>query len=106
MKASRRLAENDIITRGVIVKIQQVAVCGNYENPTPQQDVSIPVPNAESTRLTAYHQPSTVTDQSTFNLTNPVSLEHKRTEGYVSYLQCKYSKSKSNVFLMTSLQGA
>ena len=67
---------------------------------TPQQDVSIPVPNAESTRLTAYHQPSTVTDQSTFNLTNPVSLEHKRTEGYVSYLQCKYSKSKSNVFLI------
>ena len=33
MKASRRLAENDI-TRGVIVKIQQVAVRGNYENPT------------------------------------------------------------------------
>ena len=32
MKASRRLAENDIITRGVIVKIQQVAVHGNYEN--------------------------------------------------------------------------
>jgi hypothetical protein len=31
MKASRRLAENDI-TRGVTVKIQQVAVCGNYEN--------------------------------------------------------------------------
>jgi hypothetical protein len=26
MKASRRLAENDIITRGVTVKIQQVAV--------------------------------------------------------------------------------
>ena len=34
MKASRRLAENDIITRGVTVKIQQVAVCGNYENPS------------------------------------------------------------------------
>ena len=34
MKASRRLAENDIITRGVIVKIQQVAMRGNYENPT------------------------------------------------------------------------
>jgi hypothetical protein len=34
MKASRRLAENDIITRGVAVKIQQVAVRGNYENPT------------------------------------------------------------------------
>ena len=34
MKALRRLAENDIITRGVTVKIQQVAVCGNYENPT------------------------------------------------------------------------
>ena len=34
MKASRRLAENDIILRGVTVKIQQVAVCGNYENPT------------------------------------------------------------------------
>ena len=33
MKASRRLTENDIITRGVTVKIQQVAVCGNYENP-------------------------------------------------------------------------
>jgi hypothetical protein len=29
MKASRRLAENDIITRGVTVKIQQVAVCKN-----------------------------------------------------------------------------
>jgi hypothetical protein len=28
MKASRRLAENDIITRGVTVKIQQVAVRG------------------------------------------------------------------------------
>jgi hypothetical protein len=26
MKSSRRLAENDIITRGVTVKIQQVAV--------------------------------------------------------------------------------
>ena len=34
MKASRRLAENDIITRGVTVKIQQVAMRGNYENPT------------------------------------------------------------------------
>jgi hypothetical protein len=34
MKASRRLAENDIITRGVTVKIQQVAVRGNYENPS------------------------------------------------------------------------
>jgi hypothetical protein len=34
MKASHRLAENDIITRRVTVKIQQVAVCGNYENPT------------------------------------------------------------------------
>jgi hypothetical protein len=33
MKVSRRLAENDIITRGVTVNIQQVAVCGNYENP-------------------------------------------------------------------------
>jgi hypothetical protein len=32
MKASRRLAENDIITRGVTVKIQQVAVRGNYKN--------------------------------------------------------------------------
>jgi hypothetical protein len=32
MKASRRLAENDIITRGGTVKIQQVAVRGNYEN--------------------------------------------------------------------------
>jgi hypothetical protein len=32
MKASRRLAENDIIARGVTVKIQQVAVCVNYEN--------------------------------------------------------------------------
>jgi hypothetical protein len=30
MKASRRLAENDIITRGVTVKIQR----GNYENPS------------------------------------------------------------------------
>jgi hypothetical protein len=34
MKASRRLAENDIITRGLTVKIQQVTVRGNYENPT------------------------------------------------------------------------
>ena len=34
MKASRRLAENDIITRGVTVKIQQMAVRGNYENPS------------------------------------------------------------------------
>jgi hypothetical protein len=34
MKAWRRLAENDIITRGVTVKIQQVAVRGNYGNPT------------------------------------------------------------------------
>ena len=32
MKASRQFAENDIITRGVTVKIQQVAVRGNYEN--------------------------------------------------------------------------
>ena len=34
MKASRRLAENDIITRGVTVQIQQVAVRRNYENQT------------------------------------------------------------------------
>ena len=34
MKASRRLAENDIIARGVTVKIQQVAVCVKYENPS------------------------------------------------------------------------
>jgi hypothetical protein len=34
MKASRRLAENDIITRGVTVKLQQVAVHRNYENPS------------------------------------------------------------------------
>ena len=34
MKALRQLAENDIITRGVTVRIQQVAVHGNYENPT------------------------------------------------------------------------
>jgi hypothetical protein len=34
MKASRRLAENDIFTRGVTVKIQQVAVRENYENPS------------------------------------------------------------------------
>jgi hypothetical protein len=34
MKASRRLAENDIITGGVTVEIQQVAVHGNYENPS------------------------------------------------------------------------
>ena len=34
MKALRRLVENNIITRGVTVKIQQVAVRGNYENPT------------------------------------------------------------------------
>jgi hypothetical protein len=34
MKASRRLAKNNIITRDVAVKIQQVAVHGNYDNPT------------------------------------------------------------------------
>jgi hypothetical protein len=34
MKASHRLAENDIIAMGVSVKIQQVAVRGNYENPS------------------------------------------------------------------------
>ena len=34
MKALRRLAENDIITRGVTVKIQLVAMRRNYENPT------------------------------------------------------------------------
>ena len=34
MKALRQLAENDIITRGVIVKIQQVAVRWNYEKPS------------------------------------------------------------------------
>ena len=34
MKASHRLVENDIITRGVTVKIQQVAVRRNYENPS------------------------------------------------------------------------
>ena len=34
MKASCRLTENDIITRGVTVNIQQVAVHRNYENPT------------------------------------------------------------------------
>ena len=34
MKVSHRLAENDIITRGITVKIQQVAVRGNYENPS------------------------------------------------------------------------
>ena len=34
MKASRRLAEKDIITSGVNVKIQQVAVRRNYENPS------------------------------------------------------------------------
>ena len=28
------MAENDIITRGVNVKIQQVSVRGNYDNPT------------------------------------------------------------------------
>ena len=39
MKASRRLAENDIITRGVTVKIQQVVVRGNYENPTNEAKV-------------------------------------------------------------------
>ena len=33
MKALRQLAENDIIARGVTVRIQQVAVRGNYENP-------------------------------------------------------------------------
>jgi hypothetical protein len=34
MKVLCRLAENDIITGGVTVKIHQVAVRGNYENPT------------------------------------------------------------------------
>jgi hypothetical protein len=34
MKASCRLTENDIITRGVTVNIQQVAVRRNYENLT------------------------------------------------------------------------
>jgi hypothetical protein len=34
MKVLRRLAENDIIIGGVTVKIHQVAVRGNYENPT------------------------------------------------------------------------
>ena len=34
MKALRQLAENDIITRGVTVRIQQVAVRGNNENPS------------------------------------------------------------------------
>ena len=34
MKALRRLAENDIITRGIAVKIQQVAVRRNVKNPT------------------------------------------------------------------------
>ena len=34
MKASHRLAKNYSIIRGVTVKIQQVAVRGNYENPT------------------------------------------------------------------------
>jgi hypothetical protein len=34
MKTSRRLVENDIITMGATVKIQQVAVRGNYENPS------------------------------------------------------------------------
>jgi ribosomal protein L25 (general stress protein Ctc) len=34
MKALRRLAEKDIITKDVTVKIQQVAVRGNYENPS------------------------------------------------------------------------
>jgi hypothetical protein len=33
MKASRRLVEHDIITRGVTVNIQEEAVRGNYENP-------------------------------------------------------------------------
>ena len=34
MKASRRLAEHDIIANGVIIKFQQVAVCVKYENPS------------------------------------------------------------------------
>jgi hypothetical protein len=34
MKALRRLAENDIIIRGITVKIQQVAMHRNYENPS------------------------------------------------------------------------
>ena len=34
IKASRRLAENNIITRGVTVKIQQVAMRRNYGNST------------------------------------------------------------------------
>ena len=34
MKALHRLAENDIIIKGVTVKIQQMAVCWNYEHPS------------------------------------------------------------------------
>jgi hypothetical protein len=34
MKTSRRLAENDIITMGVTVKIQQVAVRGRLKDYT------------------------------------------------------------------------
>jgi hypothetical protein len=34
MKVSRRLAEHDIIARGVTVKIQPVVVCVKYENPS------------------------------------------------------------------------
>ena len=34
MKALRQLAENDIIARDVTVRIQQVAMRGNYENPS------------------------------------------------------------------------
>ena len=38
MNASRKLAENDIISRGVTVKIQQVAVRGDYESPSSDWD--------------------------------------------------------------------
>ena len=53
MKSSRRLAENDIITRGETVKIQQVAVRGNYENPS--NDAKVKMSRADCKNNTKIH---------------------------------------------------
>ena len=53
MRASRRLAENDIITRDVTVKIQQVAVRGNYENPS--NDAKVKMSRADCKNNTKIH---------------------------------------------------
>jgi hypothetical protein len=53
MKALRRLAEKDIITRDVTVKIQQVAVRGNYENPS--NDAKVKMSRADCKNNTKIH---------------------------------------------------